>query len=328
MTVTAAGEEAIIQGYLAPLAAGYPGAFGLKDDCAALTPTPGHDLVLKTDAIAEGVHYRATDPPADVGWKALAVNVSDLAAKAATPRIYLLSLAFPTFPDHAWLAGFAAGLAEAQAAFGITLAGGDTDRRPGPASITPFVIGEVASGGMVRRTTARPGDHILVSGTLGDGAAGLAVLSGEDAGLSAGEIAYLSRRYRRPEPRLALRKALAHASAAMDVSDGLVKDLGRMCRASGSLGARFEVARVPVSAACRAWTASSPDRAVLPLVGGDDYELLAAVPPERLDDFGRAATAAGVAVTEIGRFTASGGVDVVGADGRSLALTKSGYDHF
>ncbi|HRD78526.1 MAG TPA: AIR synthase related protein, partial [Hyphomicrobiaceae bacterium] len=120
----ATGEEAIIQGYLAPLAAGFPGAFGLRDDCAALTPAPGHDLVLKTDAIAEGVHFRPDDPPEDIGWKALAVNVSDLAAKGATPRIYLLSLAFPTFPDDDWLSGFVEGLGQAQAAFGITLAGG------------------------------------------------------------------------------------------------------------------------------------------------------------------------------------------------------------
>jgi thiamine-monophosphate kinase len=328
MSSAASGEEAIIQGYLAPLAAGFPGAFGLRDDCAALTPTPGHDLVLKTDAIAEGVHFRADDPPADIGWKALAVNVSDLAAKGATPRIYLLSLSFPMFPDAEWLSGFVAGLAAAQAAFGITLAGGDTDRRPGPISITPFVVGEVASGRMVRRTTALPGDHILVSGTLGDSAAGLAVLAGDQAGVSASESAYLSARYRRPEPRLALRNALAHATAAMDISDGLVKDLGRMCQASGGLGARIEAARVPVSPACRAWIGSDLHRALAPLTGGDDYEVLAAVAPGQLDDFRREAAASGVAVTEIGRFKASGDVEVAGKDGRPATLPRSGYDHF
>ena len=151
-------EAGIIQGYLAPLAAGYPGAFGLADDAAAITPPQGYDLIVTMDAVAAGVHFSPADPSADIGWKALAVNVSDLVAKGATPHAYLMSLAFPEPPDAAWLAAFAGGLDEAQRAFGITLIGGDTDRRPGPLSVTITAIGIIPAGRMVARGAARAGD--------------------------------------------------------------------------------------------------------------------------------------------------------------------------
>src|SRR6478672_5232842 len=167
------GEEAIIQGFLAPLARGFPGAFGLKDDCALLTPEPGTELVLKTDPVAEGVHFLPDDAPGDVAWKALAVNISDLAAKGAIPIGYLMALSFPTPPSSDWLAAFAQGLETAQQEFGCHLMGGDTDRRPGPVTISITAVGSVPQGRMVRRNTARPGDAILVSGTLGDAALGL-----------------------------------------------------------------------------------------------------------------------------------------------------------
>ena len=141
MTRVIDGEEGIVQGFLAPLAAGYAGAFGLADDCAAITPTPGHDLVVKTDPVAAGVHFLADDAPEDIAWKALAVNVSDLAAKAAVPRAYLLALSFPVAPRRAWIERLAKGLAEAQAAFGMHLVGGDTDRRPGPITLSVTVFG-------------------------------------------------------------------------------------------------------------------------------------------------------------------------------------------
>src|SRR6476620_6391259 len=166
------GEEAIIR-LLAPLAQGAPGALGLEDDCALLAPAPGSELVLKTDPVAEGVHFLADDAPEDIAWKALAVNVSDLAAKAARPLGYLMALSFPEPPGVAWLARFAAGLQAAQSAFGCHLLGGDTDRRPGPLTITITIVGEVETGRMVRRATARPGDALFVSGTLGDAALGL-----------------------------------------------------------------------------------------------------------------------------------------------------------
>src|SRR5215470_15707593 len=226
-------EEALIR-LLAPLAIGAPGAFGLADDCALLAVEGGVQLVLKTDPVAEGVHFFGDDAPEDIGWKALAVNASDLAAKAARPLGYLMALSFPEAPRAAWLKGFAAGLEAAQTAFGCHLLGGDTDRRPGPLTITITILGTVAARGMVRRGTAKPGDVLFVSGTLGDAALGLALRKDGTLaprwGLAPDAVKHLIHRFLRPQPRLALAGALrAHASAAMDVSDGLAKDLARMC---------------------------------------------------------------------------------------------------
>jgi thiamine-monophosphate kinase len=328
----AGGEDELIATTFAPLAAGFPGALGLKDDCAVLAPPPGADLVLTTDAVAAGVHFLPDDAPADIAWKALAVNVSDLAAKGARPIAYLMSLSFPERPARVWLDGFAQGLAAAQAAFGIALAGGDTDRRPGPLSATVTAIGTVPKGRMVRRATARAGDLLFVSGTLGDGALGLRLRQhpgwAADLGLDAAGVEALIARYLRPEPRLVLAPhLLAHASAAMDVSDGLVKDCGRLARASG-VGALIEAARVPLSPAAGAALARKPELRTVVLTGGDDYEVLAAVAPEHAADLQRDAAAAGVAVTEIGRLTEGSGVTVVGPDGQPMALAAGGWDHF
>jgi thiamine-monophosphate kinase len=326
------GEDELIETTFAPLAAGFPGALGLKDDCALLTPPPGEDLVLTTDAVAAGVHFFPDDAPGDIAWKALAVNVSDLAAKGARPLAYLLSVAFPERPDRGWLDAFANGLADAQAAFGIALAGGDTDRRPGPFSATVTAIGSVPTGQMVRRSTARAGDVLFLSGTLGDSALGL-LLRQDPAlapalGLGAADVDHLLGRYLRPEPRVALAAALrACAGAAMDVSDGLVKDCSRLARASG-VAATIEALRVPFSPAAGRVLAQRADLALRVLTGGDDYEILAAVAPDRADTFRAAAVAAGVAVTEIGRVSAGSGVTVLGADGRPIEAGGGGWDHF
>lgn len=332
------GEEPIIQEFLAPLAVGYAGAFGLSDDCATITPTPGHDLVVKTDPIAAGVHFLPDDPPADIAWKALAVNVSDLAAKAAMPRAYLMALSFPEAPTRGWMRDFAAGLAEAQAAFGMHLIGGDTDRRPGPVTISISVFGEVPSGRMVRRGTARPGDRLYVSGVLGTSAIGLALLRDPSLanawrlGDAAVEVAI--RRFRRPQPRLALRAALLeHARAAMDISDGLAKDLGRMCRVSGC-GALVHLDRLPREDAAAAAVAADPARWLDVIASGDDYEVLIAVAPERATAFEDAASAAAsklpepFGVTCIGEMITGPGVDIRRANGEPFALPRTGWDHF
>jgi thiamine-monophosphate kinase len=329
------GEEEIIA-QLAPLAAGYPGAFGLQDDCALLTPEPGTELVLKTDPIAEGVHFLPDDAPEDIAWKALAVNVSDLAAKAATPVGYLLALSFPAAPTEDWLRRFAGGLEAAQRAFGCHLLGGDTDRRPGPLTISVTAIGRVDQGRMMRRGTARAGDTIFVSGTIGDAALGLALRKDKglaDAwGLSLAEVELLRLRYTRPSPRLALGPALlAHASAAMDVSDGLVKDLGRLVRASG-VSARIETIKLPFSAAAARVIAREPAR-LLQLIGaGDDYEILAAVPASEGNAFAHAARQAGLEVAAIGQLGAAikgePPVQVIASDGALLHLASPGWDHF
>ena len=325
------GEEAIIR-LLAPLTRGAPGALGLKDDCALLTPAPGTQLVLKTDPVAEGVHFLPGDAPEDIAGKALAVNVSDLAAKAARPLGYLMALSFPEPPAAAWLTRFAAGLQAAQSAFGCHLLGGDTDRRPGPLTISITIIGEVEAGRMVRRATARPEDVLFVSGSLGDAALGL-VLRKDPAladrwQLAPAEAAHLRERYARPQPRLSLGPALrAHASAAMDISDGLAKDLGRMCRACGC-GAWVQLADLPLSAAAGRALAADPKLMLAIAAGGDDYEVLSAVAPEKASDFVAAAARAGVPVTRIGMLTDSNDVLLEGSDGLPVSFPSSGWDHF
>lgn len=332
------GEEAIIQTFLAPLAAGYAGAFGLTDDCAAFSPTPGHDVVVKTDPIASGIHFLPDDPPADVAWKALAVNVSDLAAKAATPRVYLMALSFPEAPDRAWMAAFAQGLAEAQAAFGMYLIGGDTDRRPGPITISITVLGEVPSGRMVLRGAAKPGDALFVSGVLGQATLGLSLLRDRSLAtrwqIDDAAVLRAIDKYRRPQPRLALRDALrTYASAAMDLSDGLAKDLARMCKASGT-GATVSVNAVPRDRAGVAAVSAEPERWTDVLAGGDDYEVLVAVEEAKAAAFEAAANAAGRAaaspfnVIRIGTIEAEKSVVFLDENGRPLSLARSGWDHF
>jgi thiamine-monophosphate kinase len=323
-------EEAVIR-LLEPLAQA-AGAFALKDDCAIFRPRPGIDLVLKTDPIAEGVHFLADAEPADVAWKALAVNLSDLAAKGATPSAYLLALSFPTAPLRAWVVAFAQGLRAAQEAFGCHLLGGDTDRRPGPLTVAITAIGTVPRGGMVRRATARAGHGLFVSGTLGDAALGLQLANDATRAaawnLSPDMLRHLSDRYRRPQPRLALAGALrAHASAAMDLSDGLAKDLGRMCQASGC-GARVNLADLPLSPAARKAVAAEARQHHAILAAGDDYEILASIPPAHEAAFQEAAAAAGVAVARIGRMTAGSGVAITGLEGEGIELTRTGWDHF
>lgn len=326
------GEDALIQATFAPLASGVPGAFGLKDDCALLSPPPGMDLVLTTDAVAEGVDFFTEDAASDIAWKALAVNVSDLVAKGARPLHYLLALSFPERPSDAWLESFQAGLAEAQAAFGFSLAGGDTDRRPGPLSIAVTAIGTVERSRFVQRGTAKAGDLLFVSGTLGDSALGLRLRQtpalASALGLDEAAQDVLASRYLRPRPRTALAPLLAEfASAAMDLSDGLVKDCGRLAEASG-VAAGIDGRLVPLSFPAKKAVESQPDLFRAVLAGGDDYEVLAAIPPGARDAFRAAAAKGGVAVAEIGQLAPGDGVTVLGFDGRRLALARSGWDHF
>lgn len=325
-------EEAIIQGHFASLAQGFPGALGLRDDCASIAPSAGSELIVTTDALREGIHYFADDPPADVGWKALAVNVSDLAAKGAKPLGYVMALSFPCLPDDQWLRGFTAGLNKAQQAFGMHLIGGDTDRAPGPVSIVLTAFGTVPSGQMLRRDGARAGDLLFVTGTLGDSALGL-LLRQHDEGALSWQIAdaerhYLIDRYLRPRPVVGLRQALLdHASAAMDLSDGLMKDAGRLAQASGTaLTMRF--ADLPLSAAAAGVIASDPGLCSAIVAGGDDYELLVAVPPQRAAGFKQLARAAAVAVTRIGEVNDGAGLTLAKSDGQPMQLEEPGWDHF
>jgi thiamine-monophosphate kinase len=327
----ALSEIAIIQRYLAPLAAGFAGAFGLTDDCASVAPPPGFDLVVKTDPIREGVHFLPADPPEALAWKALAVNISDLAAKGAKPFVYTMALCMPEPPTEAWLSRFTKGLGDAQATFGCHLIGGDTDRAPGPLSIAITALGLVPAGQMVRRGAARAGDVIYVSGTLGDAALGLSIAS-RDASVASWSLdddarAFLADRYRRPQPRTGLSAALlAHASAAMDLSDGLHLDLSRMMTAA-SVGATIDLARLPLSEAARAAIAAQPSLRVRTWSGGDDYEILCTVSPDRGAAFEADAARAGIAVTAIGRVTTDRRLSFPGFE-QDIAARPAGWQHF
>jgi thiamine-monophosphate kinase len=327
---TVSAEERLIARYFRPLAT-HPGAFGLTDDAAALTPPPGCDLVLTTDGVIAGVHFFPDDPPEGIGRKALRMNLSDLAAKGATPLGFLLSVALPAGMDEAWIAAFAAGIGEDAARYGCPLLGGDTDRTPGPTSASITAFGAVPQGKMVRRATAKAGDCVAVTGTIGDAALGVLLrrdsTHAERWRLSDSLCGYLKRRYLLPEPRIALAEAvLHHATAAMDVSDGLAGDLAKLCRASG-VAAEIDVDRVPLSDAARA--AVTADHALIEtvLTGGDDYEIVLTLAPEGLGLLQDAAHAAGVAVTEIGRVMAGEGVRFM-QSGKALTFGRMSYSHF
>jgi thiamine-monophosphate kinase len=323
-------EERLIARYFRPLAT-HPGAFGLADDAAILTPPPGRDLVLTTDGVIAGVHFFADDPPDTIGRKALRMNLSDLAAKGAKPLGFLLSAAFPAGIGEAWLAAFAAGLGADAERYQCPLLGGDTDRTSGPLSISIAAFGAVPQGKMVRRSGAKAGDCVVVTGTIGDAALG--VLLRRDPGvadrvrLAEPMRDHLRDRYLLPQPRNALAEAvLQRASAAMDVSDGLAGDLAKLCRASG-VAAAIDVARVPLSDAARAALAADPALIETVLTGGDDYEIVMTLAPEQLAPFRAAAGRAGVAVSEIGRVVSGEGARFV-RDGKPLTFARASFSHF
>jgi thiamine-monophosphate kinase len=289
------------------------------DDAAVLDPPAGRQLVFTADAMVAGVHFLPDDPADTVGAKLLRVNLSDLAAMGAAPLAYLMTVSAPRDTADAWFAAFAEGLARDQARFGVTLLGGDTTATPGPMTLTLTAIGHVTPGAALRRTGAGLGDEVWVTGTIGDGALGLLALQGRVADADS----WLAGRYRLPQPRLGL--ALhGVVSACIDVSDGLVQDLGHLCRAAG-LGAVIEAGLVPRSpaafAAGDAWLTTC-------LTGGDDYELLMAVPPGRARLLLDAASAQGCRVTRIGRFEAGDRVRVLDASGAPMALERPGWSHF
>lgn len=321
-------EHGLIERYFRPLATA-PGAFSLLDDAAAFAPPTGHELVLTADGIAEGIHFPPGEAPDVVARKALRVNLSDLAAKGATPTGYLVLLGLPETWTEAWVAAFAEGLADDQAAYGVTLYGGDTIRA-GTLVVSITAFGSVAPGRTVRRAGAKPGDRAYVSGTIGDGALGLLVARNDArlAGLDAAHRAELLDRYRLPRPRVALSPVVAeYASASLDVSDGLAGDLDKLCVISG-VSARIPVASVPLSPAATNAVSLVPELSRLCLVGGDDYEVLCTVPPGKAADFEHDAGAAGVQVTQIGEILADGNQAVfLDAGGRPVELGRRSFSH-
>ena len=323
-------EDRLIARYFRPIAK-HPGALRLTDDAAILTPPKGAEVVLTVDAIVGGVHFFESDPPDMVARKALRVNLSDLAAKGAKPAGFLLTLALPKWAGEDWVKAFARGLGADAKRYACPLLGGDSVRTPGPVTISITAFGTLPEGTMVSRSGAKPGDHIFVTGTIGDAALGLALRQGgvSQSTMFARHHDHLEKRYLLPQPRNALGEALrCHAGAAMDVSDGLVGDLAKLCAASGISG-EVEIARVPLSSAAGEVVKCTPHLIETVLTGGDDYEIVCTVPPRRLKTFLAAAAGAGVPVTEIG-VVAKGraGARFVGPDGKPCAFKRASFSHF
>lgn len=326
-------EDQLISRYLAPLATA-AGADGLTDDAAVIPEGEGELVVTKDMAIA-GVHFFPDDPPAMIAAKALRTNLSDLAAKGAVPVGFLLGLGLPPDWTEDFLAGFCAGLAEDAEAYSCPLYGGDTVRVPGPLTISITAFGRAER--WVRRRGARAGDLICVTGTIGDGALGLKVrqarrdpvaAAGWIGQLEPAEAGHLERRYLMPEPRSTLAGAVAgHASAAMDISDGLAGDLSKLLAASG-VGATVDAGAVPLSAAARRAVAIDPALLATVLSGGDDYEILLTCRPDALAALAGAADRAGIPLATIGEVTATGGLTMLGSDGGPLDLGTGRFQHF
>ena len=301
-------------------------ALGIGDDAALLRPASGMQLAVAMDTLNAGVHFPEATSPADIGWKALAVNLSDLAAMGATPAWCTLSLSLPV-ADPVWVEAFLDGFLELANAHGVALVGGDTTR--GPLSVCVTAHGFVEAGSALLRSGARAGDDIWVSGTLGDAAGALALVKGGQSGFSYAKIHSdpLLFRLDRPTPRVALGRALRGiATSCIDVSDGLLADLGHVCAASGA-GAEVELASLPLSPALRS-TFDEDMRRALQATGGDDYELCFTAPESARTDVEQAARNAGVAVARIGRVVAGGGVAAFDADGNPCTPSRTGYAHF
>ncbi|MEJ1970075.1 MAG: thiamine-phosphate kinase [Rhizomicrobium sp.] len=310
-------ELELIADLFAPLATS-KGALGLTDDVALVAPRAGHEIVVTTDAIVAGVDFFGDDPAATIAQKALRVNLSDLAAKGAVPFGYLLTLVLPDTVTPAWLRAFARGLAADQKAFGITLLGGDLSSTPGPLTVSVTGFGYVPRGRAILRRGAKPGDLVFVTGTIGDSGGGLNALKTKRRNT------VLIGRYRVPQPRVAFGIRLRGiASAALDVSDGLLADLEHIADVS-RVHIAVAASRVPLSAALRKAGGDVASAAT----AGDDYEIAFTAPRARRARVMRAALAAGVTVTEIGFVVKGRGVALLGADGKAIPVKKKGWQHF
>jgi thiamine-monophosphate kinase len=322
---TSLSEFELIDRYFAGRDRGPGIALGVGDDCALVSPRPGQQLAVSVDTMVCGTHFFPDQPPAAVGHKALAAALSDLAAMGAEPLGALLALTLPQV-DEAWLQAFADGMGALADRLKVPLIGGDTTR--GPLAISVTVLGQVPSGLALRRAGAEPGALVVVSGVLGGAFAGL---QAEQERRGAGreppaQDDPICHRFFRPEPRIALGKALrGRTRTAIDLSDGLLADLGHICEASGC-GASLRAEAVPRDPLLADWPQGKALAAALS--GGDDYELLFAWPARQRDELRPLASALQLPLTVIGEFTASGGVQVFDAAGSPVLPTERGFDHF
>lgn len=320
-------EFARIARYFAPLTEGFAGALGLTDDAAVIAPMAGRDMVVTSDTMVAGVHFIGDERPDLIAAKLLRVNLSDLAAMGAAPLAYMLNIALPASIDDDWLQAFAKGLAEDQAAFAITLAGGDSVATPGPPALTITAFGTVEAGQAIRRSGAQVEDVVYVSGTIGDGAIGLKLLHEEVPGLTPDKRDELIGRYRLPRPRIGLGlRLIGLASAAIDISDGLVADLAHVLAASG-VGAEIDAASVPLSDAGRAVLDHEPDLLATILTGGDDYELLFTVAPGYAAKVVKIASDLSLPLTPIGRIVTGRECRIAAPDGSEMRLPRKGWVH-
>ncbi len=321
-------EFDLIKRLFLPLTGGRPEALDLADDVALIDGPPGTQWAITKDAMVAGVHFFPDDPPELIARKLVRVNLSDLAAKGAEPCFLLLATCFPRDVSEDWLDRFASGLKADCAMFGVAVIGGDTVTTPGPLVLSLTAVGKIPEGAALLRSNARSGDEIWLSGTLGDGALGLLVAKGEGPSLGKAHAEFLLDRYRLPRPRVALGprlRGLAHA--AMDVSDGLIADLGHLCRAS-KLHADLEADRLPLSEAAQAaLTAGLGEFAAL-VSGGDDYEILFTAPAAAHDSLEALARDLDLALTPIGRMKAGEGVTLLDKTGGEISLARRGYNHF
>jgi thiamine-monophosphate kinase len=320
------GEFGRIRRFFAPLAG--PGGLGLKDDAALVDCAAGRRLVVTVDAMVEGVHYLPDDPPGLVAKKLLRVNLSDLAAKGARPLHYLLTTALPESFGDDWVARFAAGLAEDQRQFDVDLLGGDSVSTSGPVVLSLTALGDVAAGAEIRRSGARVGDRIWVSGTIGDAYLGLKVLRGAYSQLEAAERALLVARFQLPEPRTGLGPRLIGVAHAMcDVSDGLIADLEHICEAS-CVAATVELASLPLSGPASRLAEQEPDLSALLATSGDDYELVFTAPLAATEAIERLAAELNLPITLIGIIDPGSGVRLLAPDGQPIPIAAPGYRHF
>jgi len=327
-------EFDIISKYFKPLSQGADEALGLLDDAAVLKVPGGHQLVVTTDVVVEGVHFLSSLSPEDVAYKVVGANLSDLAAMGATPHAVFLAAQFSIGLPEDWIAAFAAGLQSALAPSGVKLLGGDTVSTPGPMAFTITALGHVRDGRALMRSGARQGDLVLATGTIGDGALGLAVLQGDIQGLSTQHHDHLAGRYARPEPRWGFAMELSKrglVSAAVDISDGLVADLGHICQASG-VTATIEAEQVLLSDAAQAVLEKYPERIQDVFTGGDDYELVFTAPETALADLEELSEILSLPLSVIGRIEPLDGaceesVQVLDTNGHPILLGSGGYRH-
>jgi thiamine-monophosphate kinase len=319
-------EFELIAKLFAPLSRNAPGAYELIDDAATIASPAGEELVVTVDLLSAGVHFRAEDPPDLIARKALRVNLSDLAAKGALPLGYFLSLALPRNTAFTWLEIFARGLEQDQNEFAISLYGGDTTATDGPLTVSVTAFGSMPVGTMIRRNGAKPGDLVFVSGSVGDAGAGLAILK-RGGHRDANEKALVDR-YLLPLSRTVLGQALrgvAHAS--LDVSDGLLADLGHVAGASG-VRILVDAHRIPLSPVFKSTAGVALETIVTAATAGDDYEIAFAAPAAARDEIMRIAGETNTPVTEIGRVAEGTGVVLLDSSVNEIPVSRRGYEHF